>query len=571
MMKTGFMKLLTSAIILLFIGIAYAPSIITSEPTSNQTVYYDETGSLSGFVKDASMNPIEGAVIRAVCGENYFENVSDSSGYYYIDNMPLIFCLWNVSASKAGYKTIWVEMSIGENTTYDFVLMPFGKTLYVGGSGDGNYTAIQSAIDDANNGDTVFVYSGTYYENVVVNKTIALTGEDRVTTVIDGDKNDEALYVSADNCIIRRFTMQNGYYNTVSIGSSNNILTENIITHAVDYGISIDKPSRNNTISYNLLSNNGYCSIKLASSGNIISKNILRGINIISSGNFIIDNTFFNRGISIYYLSIAPPSYPNIVINNTINGKRLVYWDGESNKLIENDAGQIILMKCNNITVENLEISNVSTGILLFKTNDCHIRNNSISSVGCGIRLYDSSNNNTILDNNISFNGGIGILLGNCSNSIISSNVISNNWDGIYMEKPSPKPNVIYLNKNTIISGNVISSNRRFNIFFTSSLNTYVYRNNITYAGNNAFPSLSIYSSFFTKIEQNNFIDNAIDARFTKAYFCHWKGNYWDEPRFLPYPIYGRISDRPPYYIPWINLDWHPAKEPYDIPILEVS
>ena len=49
-------------------------------------IHIDETGTLSGYVKDASMNPIEGAVIRAVCGENCFENVSDSSGYYYIPN-----------------------------------------------------------------------------------------------------------------------------------------------------------------------------------------------------------------------------------------------------------------------------------------------------------------------------------------------------------------------------------------------------------------------------------------------------------------------------------------------------
>lgn len=46
--------------------------------------------------------------------------------------------------------------------------------LYVGGSGQGNYSTIQSAIDNASSGDTVFVFNGTYYENIIVISTMAL-------------------------------------------------------------------------------------------------------------------------------------------------------------------------------------------------------------------------------------------------------------------------------------------------------------------------------------------------------------------------------------------------------------
>ena len=47
-----------------------------------------------------------------------------------------------------------------------------GTTLFVGGSGPGNYSSIQAAIDDANPGDTVFVYSDSspYYEQITVDK-----------------------------------------------------------------------------------------------------------------------------------------------------------------------------------------------------------------------------------------------------------------------------------------------------------------------------------------------------------------------------------------------------------------
>jgi len=34
-----------------------------------------------------------------------------------------------------------------------------GNILYVGGDGEGNYTNIQDAINDAKDGDTIFVYS----------------------------------------------------------------------------------------------------------------------------------------------------------------------------------------------------------------------------------------------------------------------------------------------------------------------------------------------------------------------------------------------------------------------------
>ena len=62
--------------------------------------------------------------------------------------------------------------------TLSFLPEPAGATtLYVGGGGPGNYTTVQEAIDAANDGDTVYVFGGTYYENVIVNKRLSLIGE----------------------------------------------------------------------------------------------------------------------------------------------------------------------------------------------------------------------------------------------------------------------------------------------------------------------------------------------------------------------------------------------------------
>ena len=48
--------------------------------------------------------------------------------------------------------------------------------IYVDDGGGQNFTKIQSAIDNASSGDTIFVYHGTYNETVVINKSITLLG-----------------------------------------------------------------------------------------------------------------------------------------------------------------------------------------------------------------------------------------------------------------------------------------------------------------------------------------------------------------------------------------------------------
>lgn len=42
-----------------------------------------------------------------------------------------------------------------------------------------DYPLIQAAVDAVNTGDTIIVRAGTYKENVNVNKSITLQGEDR--------------------------------------------------------------------------------------------------------------------------------------------------------------------------------------------------------------------------------------------------------------------------------------------------------------------------------------------------------------------------------------------------------
>jgi len=118
-----------------------------------------------------------------------------------------------------------------------------GHILYVGGSGEGNYTSIQDAINDANDGDTIFVYSGTYHEKInTYSKKICLIGENEKTTIIDGDGDDcNILEAASYNLEIHNFTITNGgtpgagihiykkHYVTITHCTFSNIIESSII------------------------------------------------------------------------------------------------------------------------------------------------------------------------------------------------------------------------------------------------------------------------------------------------------------------------------------------------------
>ena len=84
-----------------------------------------------------------------------------------------------------------------------------GNTLYVGGSGPNNYTRIRDAIDNASNGDTIFVYSGVYYENIGIHKMIKLIGEDKNSTIIDGRNKGSVITIFSSHVLIKGFSIRN--------------------------------------------------------------------------------------------------------------------------------------------------------------------------------------------------------------------------------------------------------------------------------------------------------------------------------------------------------------------------
>ncbi|EMR74523.1 parallel beta-helix repeat (two copies) [Thermoplasmatales archaeon SCGC AB-540-F20] len=363
-------------------------------------------------------------------------------------------------------------------------------TLYVGGTGTGNYSTVQEAINNAGDGDTVFVYddSSPYYENVIVNKSINLIGEDKDSTVIDGNMIGDVFYVSADWVNISGFTIQNTstrdegieiISNHITIADNNFVSHEYVGIYSWSLHTSYNnisgnyftqsraairlRYSDNYIISDNNIVNTGGIHLSRYCSNNSISNNYIIGTgdtlinNDIQCNNNSIVNNFLSNGSwgirgdsgSNYYTNI---SY-NIINNCDLEGIHFQSFNkgvihGNS---ITNGRGGIYLRGSNSNMISCNVISNCSIeGIYVRLSSANTIFDNTLTSNYYGLSLYELSNFNTIIDNVINSNNGYGIILDvNCNgNAIFDNNVSFNNGSAIRMKSGSDPSsnNIIYHN-----------------------------------------------------------------------------------------------------------------------------
>jgi len=197
------------------------------------------------------------------------------------------------------------------------------------------YLTIQSAINapETLDGHTIFVEEGTYYENVVINKSISLIGENNVTTTIDGNITATVVAVTAGNVTVSQFTIRNGAdrYAGISLSSNGNNVNDNIIWNN-SCGIRLEHYSAYNIIAGNsIMDNLNGISGELWSDTRIIRntlKDNLLGIWIGPYSNrntiaFNIIRNHWSEGISMWQSS------HNIIIGNNItDNNQGGHWSG---------------------------------------------------------------------------------------------------------------------------------------------------------------------------------------------------------------------------------------------------
>jgi parallel beta-helix repeat protein len=197
----------------------------------------------------------------------------------------------------------------------------------------------------------------------------------------------------------------------------NNTFTEN-----GDTGISIGHYCNDNTIANSTFIDNGKYAILLHESG----------------GNTVANNTMIGCGLFLeprYEIFVRQEQ----VTDNTVNGLPLVYLQDQVGGIVPADAGQIIVVMCSSIVVEDQTMANCSVGIQLVFSNYSIVTNNTITNCTHGINLercgpYNLVTNNTCTDNlwtgiYISANGGF---TDESTFNTVANNTCMRNDRGIY-------------------------------------------------------------------------------------------------------------------------------------------
>lgn len=296
------------------------------------------------------------------------------------------------------------------------------------------YSSIQEAIDNLENGGTIYVTAGGYGETLEIGRSLTLKGAGKgKSTIVGGDcSGNPTLSIDADDIIIQDFTIDKGNCGGSVIKIENElsgiVIQGNELVNGY-YGIEASGVEGSLTISDNTITDNESTGLYLSGGGNQISDST-----VTISGNTISSND--GNGI---YADVITSSTFN-VLNNTIS-------ENEGNGIYICAAGE-----CRNSTLNikgNSISGNDSNGLYLYEIfsstvsiDDNEVLNNNetgvyIQYVGA---VEDSENPSTvtILNNGVSSNGNYGIYLNDTDETsqviIGSANTISqNNNAGIYL------------------------------------------------------------------------------------------------------------------------------------------
>lgn len=316
--------------------------------------------------------------------------------------------------------------------------------------------------------------------------------------------------VQTQNNTVKGNTITNSSTGIYLDTSSNCSIVENNIADGM-MGISLSGNSQYNSIVGNILRSMGGIQLTSQSYSNVLKRNSITA----NTSGFGDDSIDYGYGNSYYSSSTGENQNKlqyfvnDVDTSNTLNGRPIYYWVGQSDKTVPSDAACVILVNCTNITAQNLNLNGNYDGIQVAYTQNSTITGNNLQNNNRGIRLLCSSYNN-ITGNSIASNGeGIRI----------DQESITTDYD----QNSGKATSTTYPSTGNVITGNNITSNN-YGVSISRSYSGSGISNDVSgntfYHNNFVANKNQVNPPFQSSDEQptaNNFWDNGVE------------GNYWSD------------------------------------------
>jgi len=397
------------------------------------------------------------------------------------------------------------------------------QTWYVDDDGPADFQTIQEAINNANSGDTIFVFNGTYSEHVVINKSISLFGQNQTTTIVDGMGNGTVVTVIADNVTINDFTIRNS--------GERYVYGEPAIWCGIMVG-GYEMPVNYTSISNNTLKDN-YIGVFLyyALNGTLRANNIENN----TSGVWLI-------------------SYGANVVNNTVshNDRGLVtqglVWSNVSHNAIESNEGVgMHLDSCFSSVLDGNRVERNGWGIDVAESADLTLKRNDLADNQHGFGIFGNSLTSYMhnIDSSNTVNGKPVYYLANKQNFTVDSSTFPDvgflgivNCTKINIENLSVTGNSQGLLLAGVIDSSISAvntSSNKFGIHLAFSHNNTL--TGVTIA-NSLNYSIYLEGAHNNTLYHNNFVNNTDQTLFSASapsYDNRWDngyaigGNYWND------------------------------------------
>ncbi len=401
------------------------------------------------------------------------------------------------------------------------------------------------------------------WNTVISNNTISNIQQTGISLVNSGNctlSNNKVINVGIDgfliwasiNCYISNNSIiHNGNYGARFTNSRDCTLLNNSITYHGNDGVKLEN-SNNCTLWSNYISHNDF-------KGSFTGVFIQNTGNCTIVGNKLENNTFTISGENIDHY------FQTDIQNNSINGKKLVFWQNIQSEIVPENAEQIILVNCDsvmvnnqklkslstfyclNISLHNNEISNSKThGIILDHTDECTLDGNIITKSSKSGILLSHSTFNEFFNNSVMNNLQNGIEAQASGLNSIYNNTVFNNSQGILYQETN----------SGLIETNLLFNNSNFGVNLLKSNFINVRRNN--FYGNN-YGNSQAHDSGINNVVEKNFWnewttpDNNLDEIVDSPYILAGSSLNQDEsPRTIPYEILGGFS--PWHYVPFHEI-----------------